>query len=340
MIYFTLYCFAKVFDISYTGESSRLFDLFHFNNDKKDKSVDALVKVVTGKTKSNKYIDHIDISSTKAKKLIDSLLPERVQYVYKKIKRNNPEEQETSTMLYELLKYALQQDQSVQKEIYENRNTDEIKAYIRSMKNMQDIEIHSKKQTELSNTKVLTNDAVITKIVPPVIDMSKMTTDSFFSFIEKYIDDIAILQIACHAGDMWLQPSSRRYRLIKKLCDLKSEIQVIINTQTAVESIWKHMRDQDAYEMGMYKKLEEITYVWNKFEQANDSIKVKKCNYPLLHNYICCEFKSNIESIMRVGLYAYGDSISENHSHFIINSNYEQYKLLKCEFEYLWNISE
>lgn len=321
MICFTLYCFTKVFDISYTGGTSRLISLFDCD------SVDALVKVVNGKTKSNTYISKIEISSVKAKKLIDSLLTERVKYVYRKIIGKNSEEYEKSEMLYELLKYALQQDQSVQQEIYRNRNSDEIKSYIDSMKNMQ-------------YTETLPNDNVITETASYDINMSKMTIDSFFDYIEEYIDDVKILQIACHAGDMWLQPSNRHYRLIKKLCDLKSEIQVIINTQTAVESIWKHMRDEEAYQLGMYRELEDITRDWNKFSQANNNIRVRKCNYPLLHNYIYCEFKNNIEPIMRIGLYMYGDSFFESHSYFIINSNDEQYKLLKYEFKYLWNISE
>lgn len=242
MVCFTLYCFAKVFDISYSGATSKLADLF--NN---KVTSEALAKVVYGNTKSNNYISEIYISSTKAKRLIDSLLLERVQYIYKKIIGNNPEEKEKSAMLYELLEYALQQDRSVQEEIYQNRNTDAIKNYIDLMKNMPNTEIYSEKQTELSDKKILTNYNAITETVP-VIDTSKMTAESFFSFVEKHVNNIKTLQICCHTADMWLNPCGRRYRILKKLCDLKSKIQVIINTPKSVEDIFKHIRDRNAYQ--------------------------------------------------------------------------------------------
>lgn len=331
MICFTLYCFVKVFDISYSGPTSKLADLFN------SVSTDALTRVVTAQTRSNSYIENIDVTSPKAKALIDSLLPERVQYIYKKVIENSKKEK--SVMVYELLKYALQQDQSVQREIYINRETDEIENYIYLMKNMQKIEIYSEKQAELSDTKTLNNDNTFTKTVP-VIDTSKMTVDSFFSFIEKHIDNIKELQICCHTADMWLNPYGRRYRILKKLCDLKSKIQVIINTPTSVNAIFEHMCDKNAYQLGLYRDLEDISRAWDNLAQSNNNIQLRKCSYPLLHNYICCEFKGNINSIMRVGLYAYGDSISDNKPHFNIDSNDKQFSLLKSEFEYLWNISE
>lgn len=333
MICFTLYCFSRIFDISYSGATSKLISLFDYV------SPEALTKVVNGQTRSNTYIEIINITSPESKRLIDSLLLERVQYVYKKIIGNNPEEKEKSAMVHELLKYALQQDQSVQKEIYINRNTDEIENYIYLMKNMQDTEIYSEKQTELSDTKILTDDNAVTETVP-VIDTSKMTVDSFFSFIEKHVDDIKALQICCHTADMWLNPYGRRYRILQQLCDLKSQIQVIINTPTSVNAIFKHICDKNAYQLGLYRDLEEISRAWDNLAQSNDNIQLKKCDYLLFHNYICCEFKGNINSIMRVGLYEYGDSISDNKPHFNIDSNDEQFKLLKSEFEYLWNISE
>lgn len=334
MICFTLYCFVKVFDISYSGGTSKLADLF--NNEIK---LTTLPKIVNGNIKSNGYISEIDISSPRAKRLIDSLLLERVQYVYKKIIGNNPEEKEKSAMVYELLKYALQQDRSVQEEIYQNRNTDEIKNYIDSMRNMQDTEIYSEKQAELSDTEILTDDNAVTETVP-VIDTSKMTAESFFSFVEKHISNIKTLQICCHTADMWLNPCGRRYRILQQLCGSKSGIQVIINTPTSVEDIFKHMCDRNAYQLGLYRDLKEISCVWDNLAQSNNNIQVKKCSYPLTHNYICCEFKGNINSIMRVGLYTYGDSISDNKPHFNIDSNDKQFSLLKSEFEYLWNISE
>lgn len=331
MICFTLYCFARIFDISYSGATAKLTDFFN------GVYSDALTKIVTAQTRSNKYVKNIDIISPRAKALIDSILPERVQYVYKKVIENS--EKEKSVMVYELLKYALQQDQSVQREIYINRETEEIKNYIYLMKNMRDTEVYSEKQTKLSNEKILTDDKVITETVP-VIDTSKMTVDNFFSFVENHIADIRTLQIGCHVGDMWHDPHSRRYAILRKLCDFKSEIKVIINSQTAVEDIFKHMRDENAYKIGMYHPLDKVTYIWNELAKTNINMQVKKCSYPLLHNYICCEFQGNINSIMRVGLYTYGDSISDNKPHFNISSNDGQYELLKSEFEYLWNISE
>lgn len=188
----------------------------------------------------------------------------------------------------------------------------------------------------IADTKIST-----TEILPSVIDTSKMTSNSFFTFVENHIDYIKTLQIACHVGDMWLNPCGRRYRILTKLFNLKkSKIQVIINTSTAVEDVFKHMRDEKAYQIKMYRSLNETIHIWSELAQANANVWVKKCSYPLLHNYVCCEFNENINPIMRIGLYMYGDSLSEDKPHFNFGSDDEYYELLKSEFEYLWNISE
>lgn len=152
-LYFTLYCFAKFFNISYSGPSSKLIDLFGSGI-----TYRALEKVVSGDTAPSNYISSINTRSDQAKRLITTLSVEKIKNIYEKILETSPDDLATSEMIFELLQYALRIDKDIQKRIYERRN-DDVNEWILTLQ-------HSFQNTpkKNSNRKIIDNKPTVKSI--------------------------------------------------------------------------------------------------------------------------------------------------------------------------------
>ena len=136
MIDFTLYIFAKVFDLAYsTGPSERhLLKLFYDYY-----SPEAFNRVVIGKTAGAVWINRINVKQETCK----SLSGERIKYVYRRIFNKPVYESEEKTLVEELLRHSVGFAQGIQAAVYQKRDTDEVKNFIESLKNMEETDYRS-----------------------------------------------------------------------------------------------------------------------------------------------------------------------------------------------------
>ena len=136
MIDFTLYIFAKVFDLAYsTGPSERhLLKLFYDYY-----SPEAFNRVVIGKTGGAVWINRINVKQETCK----SLSGERIKYVYRRIFNKPVYESEEKTLVEELLRHSVGLAQGIQAAVYQKRDTDEVKNFIKSLQNMEEPDYRS-----------------------------------------------------------------------------------------------------------------------------------------------------------------------------------------------------
>lgn len=331
---FTLYCFAKVFNLSYSGKTAKLLSLFDTYT-----SPDALTKVVIGHTDSSSYVERISIDSPEAKKVMKSLRADRVEFVYRLVTGTDPENQNKENLVRTLLEYALLLDKDKQKYIYDQKNTDEVRNYIDQIKNMTIPVEHTEKHTDTNSIQQPQHVMEQTESSLSEFETAKQNTNLFFDYLDRHANEIASLLIASHAGSDWLQPTGLRYRLIKKLSDLNVEVRVILNSSSATEVIRQHLRDTEADQMGMYRPIADILHAWNVLSSSKKQIHVKISDCPLFHNVVCCTFHGNGKGLMRIGMYTYGIPLEESHPRLFIDNEDAHFPVLQKEFEYLWNIS-
>ena len=335
MISFTLYCFAKVFNLSYTGATSRMSNFFHGDN-----TADALTKVVCGKTDGQKYAERIDVENPRAVNTLKSVSTDRLRFVYQSIIKEHPEGKSKEELISPLLEYALLQDKEIQADVYKRKDSDEVKLFIDQLRHMSLYKTYQNGRNEPQSNECNLMATVQENCATNNILTNQMATHDFFDYVEQNFDEVSSLSISCHAGDVWLRPSSYRYRLLKRLSDIDIPIHVIINSLPATEVIWQYMRDKEAYAMGMYRSVEDITKAWSVISSSRNNICVRVCDVPFLHNSICFQFRSDVLSLMRVGLYTYGKPLEESHPHLYFTNQDEHFHILQKEFEYLWSISK
>ena len=335
MIPFTLYCFAKVFNLSYSGSSPKLLSLFG-----EGISPEALTKVVYGKTDSAAYAERIDLSGIKAQNTLKTLRIDRLRFAYQFFIEQEPDTPEKEDLVNALLEYALLREKEEQADVYDRKDTEEVRQFILQLRDMvlqnDDCGDAQNNREQPVQTASPSRSELKTAGKP---DMAHMTTQAYFDYIEAHFDEITTLEISCHAGDIWLQPSSFRYRLLKRLSDKGIPINVIINSLPATEIIWQHMRDTEAYEMGMYRSIEDVTNAWKIMSASRKSITVKACDIPLLHNFLCVSFHSDPSALMRIGMYTYGKPLEESHPHLYFTDQDAHFAIMKNEYAYLWEIS-
>ena len=330
MVPFTLYCFAKLFHLSYSGSTPKLLNLFEAGT-----SSEALTKVVSGRTDSMPYAERIDLNRPQAQNTLRTLRDDRLHFAYRQILGKDPGQLPKEALVSELLSYALLREKEEQASVYQGRSNAEVRDLIEQLRNLS-----APDYTPETEPQEPAAQASQTEQTAAAGGQDSMTTNVFFEYVEQHFDEIASLEIACHAGDIWLRPSSYRYRLLKRLCEKQIPIRVIINTSAATAGLWQHMRDMEAFEMGMYRSLEDITHAWEVISSSRDNICVKTCNIPLLHSYIRFSYRSDITTYMRIGLYTYGKIMDRSQPHLYITEQDLHYVVMLREFSYLWEHSE
>ncbi len=330
MVPFTLYCFAKLFHLSYSGSTPKLLNLFEAGT-----SSEALTKVVSGRTDSMPYAERIDLNRPQAQNTLRTMRDDRLHFAYRQILGKDPAQQPKEALVSELLSYALLREKEEQAAVYQGRFQAGVQDLIEQLRNLSAPD--DTPETESQEPAAQASQAEQTAAAG---GQDSMTTNAFFEYVEQHFDEIASLEIACHAGDIWLRPSSYRYLLLKRLCEKRIPVRVIINTAPATEVLWQHMRDMEAFEMGMYRSLEDITHAWKVMSSARDNICVKACNIPFLHNYVRFSYRSDITAYLRIGLYTYGKIIDRSQPHLYFTEQDLHYEVLLREFSYLWEHSE
>lgn len=332
MVYFTLYCFAKVFDLAYSSESTNSQHLINLFED--GYTVKALVQVVKGKTAGKTWVDRISMNE----KLCKSIPYDIVRYVYRKIIKAPTNNSDTATLLEELLKYSIMQKLEIQSDIYNRKSSDEVREYIKSLRNMDECCFQS---DEIFLTH--TNNPIKEKNTS---NSQFQSSKEYYKFIEEQINNNAVaeLHLASHGGDVWLRPDSPQHRILKAACQKGIPVKIAINSPDAAEEIAKHMRDEDAYKSNFYpgwkkciEKWKIFTSNYRRYYQSSTDLQFKLITIPILHNYVCCITKNQENSKMKVAFYTYNNPYGEKNFHIYPEYNSSEYDLFQKEFEYLWN---
>lgn len=170
---------------------------------------------------------------------------------------------------------------------------------------------------------------------------SAITISQFFAkniHCEDHLE-ITSIDIACHGGGAWQDPS-RRKGILDEINRRNIPLRILINTPEAAENVTKHMRDAD----GGYNKFTDIEEKWKSLADKNCNLTVKKCAIPFMHAYHRFEF-NNLSTQsefgrMHVKYYTYKNVDYNNTFEHEISIYSKYYDLYKNEFEYLWEISE
>lgn len=128
---FTLYCFSKVLGLTYSGNDCDLANLFSGST-----SPNSIVNLITGKTNPKKYIDWIDVTSEQALKTINRLSPTLITHLHQYLLKGSADNENVPEMVASLLAYSLTLNNSIQKQIYDNRFAESITSAIFSLQQM------------------------------------------------------------------------------------------------------------------------------------------------------------------------------------------------------------
>ena len=332
MIPFTLFCFAKVFNLSYSGGSSWLIHFF----DQDRFSSESLSKVVYGITDGHKYAARIDMNNQYAVQTLRSVSADRLKYTYLRIMKENPDGKSKEELFSSLLEHALLRDKKTQADVFSKKDSIEVRTFIAELRDM----------TPVSDTALICSETEIShdentaSVSSDPIDSGQVKDADFLRFIEEHIDEVSSFLICCHISANWLKPSSPRFHLLRSLCERNVRVRVIINTSEAISEIYPHMVDREAFELKMYQTPDQVTETWKTFSASRPSMTVRRLSIPLLHTLTVCEFHSGLQPIMRTTLYAYGNPLLEDHPHLVFSKGDAYFDVLRNEFEYLWDRAE
>jgi hypothetical protein len=330
MIDFTLYCFAEVFEYNVTDSknpNARLLSDF-FNSNIEKTSIDALYRVVQGFTSGKNWIKRILVDE----ELCSELPIDRVHYVYRLLYNKPVNKIEDKVLVTELLKYAVIQAQETQKSVYANRDTEDVKNYIRSLKKMEDVSLRS-------DDKFL-KSAEIGKAISNFDNISV-----FYAELREHLknDNIKKIQMAFHGGSSWINPRSEKHQILKEICQKGIPIEVAINRVDVAESIAKHMRDYEAYASGFYLGFEKNLQNWKEMLErykANyingQKAELRLITIPILRSYICYYTKDKRNSKMKIVFYTYSNPCCDQNPHMFFDFDSKEFALYNNEFNYLW----
>lgn len=337
MIDFTLYIFAKVFDLAYsTGPSERhLLKLFYDYY-----QPEAFNRVVIGKTGGAVWINRINVKQETCK----SLSGERIKYVYRRIFNKPVYESEEKTLVEELLRHSVGFAQGIQAAVYQKRDTDEVKNFIESLKNMEEHDYRS--DDIFMETRAEAQETNSTRVSERnEIHDGQIDTLQFYNMLKTHLanDNIAEFRIAFHGAAEWVNPNSERFPILTEICEKGIPIQIAINRADAAERIAMHKRDKNAYNAGLYLDFENNTARWKSFltnykkcYRGESKPELRLISIPLLHSYVGYVTKNNGPSVIKIVYYTYSNPYYRKNPYMFFLSGSDGYELYRQEFRYLW----
>lgn len=296
---FTLYCFAKCFDFKISKNSTsnhKLSELFCRYS---------VYDHVIGNTSCLPLISEIDSNQIKAQlRYIDA---RKLQNIYKNVINKSPTHKEDEEMMEELLCYALRIDKRIQENIYGQRNNED---FLRYLNNLQSGNISKN------------------------IGKTYNHVDSLFEDID--IENVKEVQMAFHAGSIWLDSNWNLNDFLEELLKKGIEIRVIVNDPITADLICCHCRPTTQSDINTF---ESAINGWQNYENLFRNLKLKISNIPMMYNYVSFIMKDEKKSpsVMRIVYYTYGNSKFKNNNFIVIGPESQYYEMYKNSFTYLWN---
>ncbi len=183
------------------------------------------------------------------------------------------------------------------------------------------------------------NGCKVTKIHKNCISYSShdIEIDEFVNVNMQYVDEICGLQLAFHAGTDWYQDYTTKYFTILKLIEKKVPIRILINTESAAESIGKHMRSDNF----LYTSFKEAIQSWKKIATFFPGmIEIRVSDIPIIHCMCCFDMCCHHDSQMMIQYYTYGNNNPNKNFDALFNGKNAYFHLYKEEFEYLWKLAQ
>lgn len=301
---FTLLCFVKCFNLTYSRSATSDYHLKMFFN-----GINGFDDYINGKTdpvlalKINiKMLDSSD-------DLVDYFSKETVRNVYTHI-IGEPNNRDIPNMLFDLLSYACGISKEFQKEIYNQRRSEEFVNYI----------------TELKSTCIQATE-------------NKIETLDVIDLIEKAIsNDLGIgnlksIDMAFHCGSEW-RCTINGHQLLMILRSKGISIRVLINSSAEIGNFSSHIKSSQIELL----EVDKCVQAWKKFaSEYPDFIELKVAKVPLFRSIYF--LRGEEKGIARIKGYCYGNCIHDITPDFYYEDS-EKFEMYSKEYEYIWGISE
>ena len=161
------------------------------------------------------------------------------------------------------------------------------------------------------------------------------TSEFLNSIYDECTESIASVDMALFYGDCWYN-TPRKSSILSRYIDLGANVRIIINKKDVIESINKHMRQQNC----VYVDPDDNIRNWVRFADAyNGHMQVRVLDVPLMHRTLLVRMKDGT-GIVNVKYYTYANTIPEKDPRQIFISPTEQLSIYRDEFDYLWNLAE
>lgn len=163
-----------------------------------------------------------------------------------------------------------------------------------------------------------------------------------YTYLDDVFDDIDIeaikeIQMAFHAGDIWLDHNRKFNDLLVKFLDKNIPIKVIVNSPETADIICRHLRPRHQRNFSSFTVSIEG---WKNYKNTYDNMQFAISNVPMMYNYIAFIMKNEQDSIIRVVYYTYGNTKMYNNHFIVIGTKSQYFDLYKKSFEYLWELYE
>lgn len=156
--------------------------------------------------------------------------------------------------------------------------------------------------------------------------------EDFFSNNMRNMENIQGVDLAFHAGSVWLQ-NVNRLDIITALAEAGIEIRVILNTPEIATLMGKHMR----HKLKRYLPFDEAISLWKNIESMYENVKVMVTDIPMFRIQYTFRMKDSPNDVMRIKYYTHGVSqIDRNYIEEFTPADY-QFKLYRNEFDYVWD---
>ena len=312
---FTLYCFAKVFHLSYSGEPKYRNTLHLYNFFNEEIGCAALAKVVSGQISGDRWIKRMLINP----EVCEAIQDELVCYVYRKIIQESTKNLKKEQLLESLLKHSLRIPKETQREIYANRDKQKIIDYINSFTQMAEMQFQSNEHFSQQN-----QEEHIFHVTAP-------------DFIEENLkkSKIAEIDFMFCKGTEWLR-NDHRILLLDELREKNIPCRMIINSDLEVmEEMIKHMGHLDRAYTTAFQSIQN----WYQYQKKYPSFRIKISPLPLLHCYYHIKTEHAKNDMIRLHYYIYKNAYARENYAQLFNAASPYYQLYTEEFEYLWELS-
>ncbi len=294
-----------------------------------------------GKADSQKYVNSIDLAND-ADETLKQINEMHLRLVYEYVLEKSPAKKTKGQLVQELLEHALSIRQKEQNLVFKGKTSDEVTKYIsllqssRQLKDALDKRAHPDSLPDAVPVSSPGDSDSQTELISEKID----TDTAFFQYLQEHFGEIAYVKMASHAFRSVLQAAGKPYQFLIKASDMNIPIDIIVNGSSSMDDIWKYLRNQERYDMGMFRPIEDVLHSWSVFASQRPNIHIKNCHIPMLHNYVRIGFRTNRAAVARVGIYAYGQPIDDDKKYLYFDETDGQYDRFRTEYEYLWEHAE